>query len=408
MPGMADQRAAIDSFLTMVRQVHATGQATPERSYYPSISSLLNGLLNSLRPRRRAITDPQGIEREFPDLGVIEVESNVLVLPVEVKPPTVEIKDILASAQALKYARTFGGGLVLVTNIREFAIGRIDQATNALLEEDRVTLAETAGQLHARHTVSNELAASFTGMLDTACQARRSLGNPEDVARLLAFHAGRMRDSVEATGNATDLLEPIHAAMRDGLHIDIEPNLLVPTVVQTLVYGLFASWLESEGSEDLDWMEMAYRLEVPVFADVLHAALRPQLIRECNLKQHLNSAARVLNWVDGSRFVTAFDGDAIQYFYEPFLAAFDPLLRDRLGVWYTPKEIAEYQIARVDRQIRESLGIGAGLADASVYVLDPACGTGTYLASLIRFVYQRHLDNTSRTPWRPPGHAKQQ
>ena len=96
----------------------------------------------------------------------------------------------------------------------------------------------------------------------------------------LAFHAGRMRDAVDATGDAQNLLEPIHAAMRDGLHIDIEPRLLVPTVVQTLFYGLFASWLESDGSvEDLDWMETAYRLDVPVFADVLHAALHPLISR---------------------------------------------------------------------------------------------------------------------------------
>ena len=79
--------------------------------------------------------------------------------------------------------------------------------------------------------------------------------------------------------------------------------------------------------------------------------------------------------------------------YEPFLAAFDPLLRGRLGVWYTPKEVTQYQVARVDQQIRDALGVATGLADASVYVLDPACGTGTYLASLIRYVYQTHMDN---------------
>ena len=277
MPGFADQQVAISSFLAAVRQVRATGQGTPERSYYPAVSALLNGLFGTLRPLRRAITDPQGIDREFPDLGVIEVDSNVLVLPVEAKPPTVEIRDIVASAQALKYARTFGGGAVLVTNLREFAIARLDPQTGALVEEDRVVLVDTDEGLATSVTVSAEAAAAFVGMLDTACQVRGSLGDPEDVARLLAFHAGRMRDAVDATGDAQNLLEPIHAAMRDGLHIDIEPRLLVPTVVQTLVYGLFASWLESDGSEDLDWMETAYRLDVPVFADVLHAALRPQL-----------------------------------------------------------------------------------------------------------------------------------
>ena len=393
MARLADQQAAINSFLAAVRQERLTGQATPERSYYPAISALLNGLFGTLKPLRRAMTDPQGIDREFPDLGVLEVESNVLVLPVEAKAPTVEIRDIVASAQALKYARTFGGGAVLVTNLREFAIARIEPKTGTLVKEDGVVLADTDERLTSSITVSAEIAAAFVGMLDTAVQVRGSLGDPEDVARLLAFHAGRMRDAVVATGKAQNLLEPIHAAMQEGLHIDIEPRLLVPTVVQTLVYGLFASWLESDGSEDLDWMETAYRLDVPVFADVLHAALRPQLIRECHLQRHLNAVARVLDWVDRPRFAAAFDGDAIQYFYEPFLAAFDPVLRGRLGVWYTPKEVAEYQVARVDQQIRDALGHAAGLADPSVYVLDPACGTGTYLASLLWHVYQANLNN---------------
>ena len=59
MPGFADQQVAISSFLAAVRQVRATGQGTPERSYYPAVSALLNGLFGTLRPLRRAITDPQ-------------------------------------------------------------------------------------------------------------------------------------------------------------------------------------------------------------------------------------------------------------------------------------------------------------------------------------------------------------
>ncbi|HET9150803.1 MAG TPA: type ISP restriction/modification enzyme, partial [Gemmatimonadales bacterium] len=77
-------------------------------------------------------------------------------------------------------------------------------------------------------------------------------------------------------------------------------------------------------------------------------------------------------------------GEAVQYFYEPFLEAFDPELRKELGVWYTPKEIVQYQVARVDTVLREEMGIAAGLADPSVYVLDPCCGTGAYLVEVLR------------------------
>jgi hypothetical protein len=42
--------------------------------------------------------------------------------------------------------------------------------------------------------------------------------------------------------------------------------------------------------------------------------------------------------VDRDAFFTAFrDADAVRYFYEPFLQAFDPELRRQLGVWYKPR-----------------------------------------------------------------------
>ena len=72
------------------------------------------------------------------------------------------------------------------------------------------------------------------------------------------------------------------------------------------------------------------------------------------------------------------------YFYEPFLQAFDPALRKQLGVWYTPAEVVRYMVARVDRALRDDLGIADGLAAENVYVLDPCCGTGAYLAEVLR------------------------
>ena len=74
------------------------------------------------------------------------------------------------------------------------------------------------------------------------------------------------------------------------------------------------------------------------------------------------------------------------YFYEPFLEAFDPALRKQLGVWYTPNEVVRYMVARVDKALKDDLDISDGLAAENVYVLDPCCGTGAYLAEVLRRV----------------------
>jgi predicted helicase len=73
------------------------------------------------------------------------------------------------------------------------------------------------------------------------------------------------------------------------------------------------------------------------------------------------------------------------YFYEPFLEAFDPDLRKELGVWYTPTQVIRYQVAKIDRLLREELGCPRGFADERVVVLDPACGTGAYLIEVLRY-----------------------
>ena len=89
--------------------------------------------------------------------------------------------------------------------------------------------------------------------------------------------------------------------------------------------------------------------------------------------------------MDREAFFARFDeGEAVPYFYEPFLQEFDPELRRQLGVWYTPAEVVRHMVARVDRALKDDLGIADGLAAENVYVLDPCCGTGAYLAEVLR------------------------
>ena len=67
-----------------------------------------------------------------------------------------------------------------------------------------------------------------------------------------------------------------------------------------------------------------------------------------------------------------------------FWKAFDSKLRKQLGVWYTPAEVVRYMVARVDKALKEDLDIPDGIAADNVYVLDPCCGTGAYLAEVLR------------------------
>ena len=111
----------------------------------------------------------------------------------------------------------------------------------------------------------------------------------------------------------------------------------------------------------------------------------PNHLQPLGLVEALNWTAAALDRVDRAAFFTRFnEGDAVPYFYEPFLEAFDPALRKQLGVWYTPAEVVRSMVARVDKALKADLGITDGLAADNVYVLDPCCGTGAYLAEVLR------------------------
>ena len=102
------------------------------------------------------------------------------------------------------------------------------------------------------------------------------------------------------------------------------------------------------------------------------------------LVEVLDWTAVALDRVDRPAFFARFnEGEAVPYFYEPFLQAFDPDLRKQLGVWYTPAEVVRYMVARVNRALKDDLGIPDGFAAENVYVLDPCCGTGAYLAEVL-------------------------
>lgn len=103
------------------------------------------------------------------------------------------------------------------------------------------------------------------------------------------------------------------------------------------------------------------------------------------LVEVLDWAAATLGRVDQPAFFSRLKkGEAVQYFYEPFLKAFDPQLQEELGVWYTPPEVVRYMVARVDHALKDDLGIDEGVAADHVIILDPCCGTGAYVVEVLR------------------------
>ncbi|MCB1920636.1 MAG: N-6 DNA methylase, partial [Candidatus Competibacteraceae bacterium] len=182
-----------------------------------------------------------------------------------------------------------------------------------------------------------------------------------------------------------------------GLHFEAEEgeHFFRSTLIQTLFYGVFSAWVlwdqEQPNRQDrFDWRLASWTLRVPMIRGLFEQLSQPSRLLPLGLTEVLDWVNGVLNRVDREAFFRLFAaGNAVQYFYEPFLQAFDPELRKQLGVWYTPPEIVRYMAVRVDAVLREELGITDGLADPGVFILDPCCGTGAYLTEVLRLIKTR-------------------
>ena len=162
------------------------------------------------------------------------------------------------------------------------------------------------------------------------------------------------------------------------------------SLVQTLFYGVFSAWVlwarqSPPPTGSFNWHDAVWHLRAPVLRALFQQLSDPGKLQPLGIVELLDWTAAALDRVERESFFDRFDeGEAVQYFYEPFLAAFDPELRKQLGVWYTPAEVVRYMVARVDRALKDDLGIADGLAADNVYVLDPCCGTGAYVAEVLR------------------------
>ena len=93
--------------------------------------------------------------------------------------------------------------------------------------------------------------------------------------------------------------------------------------------------------------------------------------------------------LESAEAALAAPGDPWLYFYEDFLAAYDPKLRKDAGVYYTPVEVVRAQVRLIDDLLVRRLGKPLGFADSGVVTLDPAVGTGTYLLGVIEHALGR-------------------
>lgn len=373
-----------------IAQLHATGQAT-EHSYRPAFASLVEALGGN---QVRALNEPSHIACGAPDF-IVE-HNGVPAGHVECKDVSIHLDDVENDEQLRRYRD--GLPNLILTNYLEFRwytegqlrevarLGRFDG-------KDRLALDREGAEL-----VNVLFAEFFAADLPT-------INNPRELAGRIAAKARLLRDGVERilrqeaqSGSLHGLLSAYQEALIQNLNAADFADLQA----QTAAYGLFAARCQHEPSKPFTRKEAVFAKTTPFLRDVFSRIAGPDI--DPRIAWVVDDLARLLDRADMAAILADFgrrtrQEDPVVHFYEDFLAAYDPKLREVRGVYYTPEPVVSYIVRSVDHLLRDRFGLADGLADTAtvtieqpngkpetsprVLVLDPAAGTGTFLREAI-------------------------
>ncbi len=169
-------------------------------------------------------------------------------------------------------------------------------------------------------------------------------------------------------------------------------NDCVDAYAQTITYGLFLSKIGSHDGLSRDsavsYIPSSISIIKKIFMNITGDAL-PK-----NLSWIVDEIVDVLNYSDIQKILSQFKFEGKTYrdpfihFYEDFLKEYDPIARKHLGVYYTPEPVVSFITRSINEILKRDFGKSTGFAEDSVKVLDPATGTGTFIANAFYWALQ--------------------
>ena len=388
-PAIAAIDRATSAYLESIAQTRRQGNAT-EHSYRPALKTLLEAHF----PGWEAVNEPVRQECGAPDFVV--QKNGVALGYVEAKDVTVNLDKAAESPQMERYCAALPN--LILTNYVEFR-----HYLNGNLQPG-------AEDLSALLKAFANFGASGQGVSPSA----------EDLAKLMAGKTRLLRDLVEKTAaDPNSELAGIYQGLREYLIRDLTLPDFADIFAQTAAYGFFAARLESE------------RQGAPEFSRLQAGALLPQttpfLRRFFNafvgadiderISWMVDDIAKMFSTVSLDNVVRAFNlgggqaDDPFLHFYETFLHAYDSEKKAALGVYFTPLPVVDFIVRAVDHSLIHDFKIPNGLASEStakfqgrkkhkVQILDPAAGTGAFLACVAELVRKRVKKNAGEGGWK--------
>jgi Type ISP C-terminal specificity domain/N-6 DNA Methylase len=206
--------------------------------------------------------------------------------------------------------------------------------------------------------------------------------DPKQLADFIAPICRLLRDDVaDSLRSSQSALMQLARDWRQLLFPHASDEQFADAYAQTVIFALLLARSEGGNTLQIDPAVAALSAKHTLLSRALEVLTDPQVRAE--IGPSLLLAQRVIDRVPIHTMALYKKTDPWLYFYEDFLASYDPELRKNAGAYYTPVEVVQCQIRLVDELLRERLGMAYGFAAQEVVTLDPAAGTGTYLLGII-------------------------
>ena len=388
----------ISTYIKEINQLYQTGLTT-EHSFRPALQRLLHDCTGCT-----VINEQSHIDCGAPDLTLLSKQ-----LPIAyIEAKDLEDGDLDGRKKNKEQFDRYKASLdtIIFTDYLDFHLYEHGEW------QQSVRLAEIQG-----NKIRLSDADRFVSLMEHIKNARpQRITSASKLAQLMAGKARLLRDIIEQAliqdgDNPTELRCYMEDFRKTLLH-DITPQKFADIYAQTIAYGMFAARLHDETPDDFTRAEAANL--IPKTNPFLRKIF--QQIAGFDLDERIawivDDLVSAFAATDMEKIMQGFGKDTQQtdpilHFYEDFLFQYDPAAKKQCGVYYTPQPVVEFIVRAVDDILRTDFNLPMGLADTSkteveqeipqdpkhrkekklvhrVQVLDPATGTGTFLAEAVR------------------------
>lgn len=416
----------ITTYIKSINEQFRTGIAR-EHSYRPMLQQLLNEMLDGLV----VTNEPARIDCGAPDFIISSKKTNTPVFYIEAK--DIDDRDLDGRKENKEQFNRYKKSLdhIIFTDYIDFHLYENGEwVRNVRLAEvhgDKIDLCKD--NVEDFKELINHIATTQPTPITTAKRLAEQMAAKARILASTINNAFRIAENEGEEEDANRQLQGQLTAFRTVLINDLSTEGFADIYAQTVAYGMFAARLHDNTPNDFSRQEAANLIPKtnPFLRNIF------QQIAGYDLDERIawvvDDLVNIFLATDVQKVMKNYKKkgqhhDPMIHFYEDFLSAYNPLLRKAKGVWYTPLSVVQFIVRAVDEILKRDFNLAEGLADHSkfthevvneqykkgeringkltkptirkethrVQILDPATGTGTFLAEVVNQIYDKFQD----------------